>query len=138
MSDIYKIREIGLLEQGLNMRLERQAAITANVANASTPGYKAVEVNFKNRLQSAVGQRLGMTETNPGHLPNKMKGVAGVSPDYKVSIDRTRIDGNNVDLDKEFTKSAANTTEYNALIAVTAKHLKTLFSVFEGGQGQQQ
>ncbi|VAX15846.1 hypothetical protein MNBD_NITROSPINAE04-776 [hydrothermal vent metagenome] len=136
MADIYKIREIGLLEQGLNMRLARQTAIMANVANVSTPGYKAVEVEFKNRLQSATGQRLGMAETNPGHLPNKMRGVAGVSPDYKVSIDRTRLDDNNVDLDKEFSKSAANTIEYSTLIAVTAKHLKTLFSVFEGGQGQ--
>jgi len=135
MSDI-RIREIGLLEQGLNMRLARQTAIMANVANASTPGYKAVEVKFKDRLQSAVGQKLGVSETNPGHLPNKMRGVAGVGPDYKLSLDSARIDGNNVNLDKEFTKSAANTIEYDTLLAVTSKHLKTLFSVFAGGQGK--
>lgn len=134
MSDIYRIREIGLLEQGLNMRLARQAAITANVANISTPGYKAIEVEFENRLQSAIGQKLGVKETHPRHLPNGMKGIAAVTPDYKVSIDSSRLDGNNVDLDKEFMKSATNTIEYNTLIAVTSKHLKTLFSVFDGGQ----
>lgn len=133
MSDVYRVREIGLLEQGLNMRLARQAAITANVANVSTPGYKALEVEFENRLQSATGQRLGVKETHQRHLPNGMKGVAGVSPDYKLSIDQTRIDDNNVSLDKEFMKSATNTIEYNALLAVTSKHLKTLFSVFKEG-----
>lgn len=131
MSDIYKIREISLLEKGMNMRIARQVAITANVANAGTPGYKAVEVNFEDQLQSAVGQKFGMKETHPMHLPNKMKGAGGVKPDYTLSLDRTKLDGNNVNLDKEFMKSASNTISYNTLIAVTSQHLKTLFSVFQ-------
>ncbi len=133
MGDIYKIRELGLLEKGMDMRIARQAAITANIANSSTPGYKAVKVKFENRLQAAMGQKFGMTETHPRHLPNKMKGPLGVNPVFTRSHDKTRLDGNNVDLDKEFIESATNSTSYEALIAVTNKHLQTLFSVFQGG-----
>ncbi len=134
MSDIFKIREFGYLQKGLDMALARQGAITANIANSSTPGYKAVRVDFEESMKAALGKSLGMKETNPGHLPLGMKGVQNLKPQYRESQDTPRLDGNNVNLDQEFSIGAVNTINYKVLTAVTTKRLKTLLAVINSAK----
>ena len=51
----------------LPLRSRRQAAIAANVANADTPGYRAVDVSFAALLERA-GASLPLTATDARHL----------------------------------------------------------------------
>ena len=48
--------------ESLNQRLLRQKSITANIANAETPGYRAVGYEFEKQLQAVA---------DGGSIPNE-------------------------------------------------------------------
>jgi flagellar basal-body rod protein FlgB len=62
----------------------RQRTIADNVANIQTPGYQAKRVQFEAELSRAVG-----------------KGTGATSATVARSLEPTREDGNNVNLDAE-------------------------------------
>ncbi|WP_182112590.1 MULTISPECIES: flagellar basal body rod protein FlgB [unclassified Actinotalea] len=62
----------------------RQRVIADNVANIQTPGYRAGRVSFEAALARAVGD-----------------GSGAVTASRSQSLDPTRLDGNNVNLDTE-------------------------------------
>ncbi len=64
----------------------RQAAIANNIANIETPGYQARKVKFEEALSSAVQN---------GRAPQS------VTPSVHDSLEPTRLNGNNVNLDEE-------------------------------------
>ena len=63
----------------------RQRVIADNIANVNTPGFRAGRVQFEDALANAV--RRGDS--------------AGVDPKIERSLEPTRTDGNNVNLDTE-------------------------------------
>jgi flagellar basal-body rod protein FlgB len=73
------------LHSALRGLATRQRAIADNVANLQTPGFRANKVQFEDALRDAV--------------------VSGGSPDIQPavlrSLEPTREDGNNVNLDRE-------------------------------------
>ena len=62
----------------------RQRAIADNVANINTPGYTARRVSFEDALSAAVSQGSGAVQATESR-----------------SLEPTRTDGNNVNLDTE-------------------------------------
>ncbi|WP_147797101.1 flagellar basal body protein [Cellulomonas sp. Y8] len=62
----------------------RQRAIAENVANIQTPGYHAKKVQFEDALARAVSA-----------------GTGAASATTARSLEPTRLDGNNVNLDEE-------------------------------------
>lgn len=80
----------------------RQTAISQNVANASTPGYRAVDVEpFESVLDKAG---LDMSQTSGAHLS---AGVDGVRP---PAVDRSKDieispSGNSVNVESELIKA---------------------------------
>ena len=64
----------------------RQNAIANNISNIETPGYQARKVKFEEALSSAVAN---------GRSP------ATVTPTVQNSLEPTRLNGNNVNLDEE-------------------------------------
>ena len=133
MGDIYKIKEFGYLQKNLDMLAARQNATSANIANAETPGYKAVRLEFEKQLEAAIGKNVGIKETHPGHLPTGMRGVYGIKPRFTQKLDGARPDGNTVDLEKEFSTSAADVARYELSVAALNKHLKNVLSSLEEG-----
>ena len=80
------------LAQALRGLEAQQQAHQQNIANVETPGYLAKRVSFEDALRRAISSgrpdTLAVSETN--------------------TTDPTRIDGNNVRLDKELTGLAEN------------------------------
>lgn len=72
------------LKSALDGLALRQRAIADNVANISTPGYHAQKVSFEDALSQAVSQ-----------------GDGAVTAHVARSLEPTREDGNNVNLDEE-------------------------------------
>lgn len=72
------------LSSALDGLSARQRAIANNIANVNTPGYQAQRVSFEEALARSVKE-------GDGH----------VAPTTKESLDPTRLDGNNVNLDTE-------------------------------------
>jgi flagellar basal-body rod protein FlgB len=64
----------------------RQTAIAGNIANIETPGYQARKVKFEEALTSAVQN---------GRAPQSVK------PTVHDSLEPTRLNGSNVNLDEE-------------------------------------
>ncbi|WP_439593556.1 flagellar basal body rod protein FlgB [Microbacterium sp.] len=62
----------------------RQRAIADNIANINTPGYHAKRVQFEDALRSAVAG-----------------GTGAVDATVERSLEPTRLNGNNVNLDTE-------------------------------------
>lgn len=101
--DIREIGVVGLSSERIRYLSEQQKVIARNVANADTPGFKALEMRpFSEVLRSSkVSQPV---RTHPGHLSGS---TASVSPSAR--LDRTSPmspNGNNVVLDKQIANAA--------------------------------
>ena len=48
-------KALGIHEQALTLRNQRTALLADNIANASTPGYKARDLDFRQILAEASG-----------------------------------------------------------------------------------
>jgi flagellar basal-body rod protein FlgB len=128
---------INLTAKVLDMRLERQNLVTANITNADTPNYRPVHLEFEKDLQTALAldMRGKVTRTDPSHLPAafdvdgfKGKGIKEFKP-------REVFGGDKVDLDKEMTAMAKNTMLYNALTSVIKKNFEGIQkAITEGGK----
>ncbi len=75
---------ITALSSALDGLAARQRAIANNIANVNTPGYLAERVSFEEALAASVAG-----------------GSGAVDPVSRRSLDPTRLDGNNVNLDTE-------------------------------------
>ncbi len=86
----------------------RQNAIANNIANVETPGFKARKVKFEEALQGAVAR---------GESP------LGVKPSVLTSLEPTRLNGNNVNLDEETLSHIDTTMRYQlTLRAIDSKY----------------
>ena len=82
----------------LNVRQERADLIANNIANADTPGYKAVDVSFGSALASELGEQTNGSETTPQYRQDTVVG----------------LNGNDVSLDSERVEAAQNGQEMEA------------------------
>jgi flagellar basal-body rod protein FlgB len=76
----------------------RQSTIAGNIANANTPGYKALDLEpFEKTLELT---RLAMTATHPGHIADASSRTAMVEVRSADAWEVTHS-GNNVSIEKE-------------------------------------
>jgi flagellar basal-body rod protein FlgB len=94
------------LERAIEGAGKRHQALAANLANANTPGYRRVDVDFHGTLAAAI-------EGGPDALRNLSITAA---PD--ASAGAVRADGSTVDVDSESAKLAANALEHSAAVQV--------------------
>lgn len=119
-------RSISPLVRGLEQRSQRQTAIAANVANADTPGYRAMDVTFRQVAQEAG---LPLAATHPAHLST----IAQDSPAIVTfSGGELRRDGNDVDVDREMVKLARNQIEYQFLARALGGKFRRLKEAITG------
>ncbi|MCX8044274.1 MAG: flagellar basal body rod protein FlgB [Desulfobacterota bacterium] len=121
-----------LLAKALDLRSQRHAVIASNIANAETPGYKAVSLRFEDELNKIISSRnsLHLVRTNPNHLP--YSDIEHVRPVIVQSLSRvTRIDGNTVDLEEELTALSKNQIMYDALAQILKRKFDGLASTIK-------
>lgn len=95
----------------LALRGYRQELLASNIANADTPNYKAMDIDFAQALRSASGG-LALQRTDGGHLDSGSgSAVAGVKPMYRTAI-QPSIDGNTVDTNIEQAQFSENALQY--------------------------
>lgn len=129
------------LRKALDGAALRHQAIAENIANADTPGYKRVDVDFASALKAALGEQVSpgrgvaLARTNPAHLAGRSGGLGEIRPAVLRTNDTaTRADGNNVDPDREMSLLAENTMLYNALTQVLGRRLAMLRSAINEGR----
>ncbi len=106
---------INVLDKAADASWLRETAITNNLANIDTPGYKRLDVDF----QSVLEKELGMSKYTS--LDKKIRSLNGdlsgltVSTYTDSSNFSYRLDGNNVDVDTENVELASEQIRYEAL-----------------------
>ena len=106
------------LERSIQGAVQRQQALAANLANADTPGYRRVDVDFHGALAAAMSPSRAAGETRAA-----LEATA-FSPRADASAGATRADGSTVDIDAESAKLAANTLDQQAAVQVAQARLQ--------------
>ncbi|WP_432564100.1 flagellar basal body rod protein FlgB [Kineococcus sp. SYSU DK003] len=114
MSDLTSVA----LHTALNGLQARQRAIADNVSNINTKGYLANKVQFESALKNAIATGDASAAA-----------TAGIST--KKSLEPTREDGNNVNLDEEVISQTSTNLSYQTVLnALNSKYslLRTAMS----------
>lgn len=92
----------------LDLHHARHRVIGENLANVSTPGYRARDLDFGSALERAFEDRAGADDGEPPAL-------------VVDAGSRVKLDGNSVDLEVETTRLADNALRIVALSRILAK-----------------
>lgn len=102
---------------------ERQSVLAQNIANADTPGYQALDVeapNFKKSLMHS-SQQLQMRATDSKHFSGAKTSASATRIIHRDSTYERNPSGNNVAIEEEMSKVAANQAEYQKVLNLYRK-----------------
>jgi len=108
---LFRDVNLELMNKVLGAASLRHKVIANNIANVNTPGYRSKEVAFDKEFEEALGN--GRAEDALRVEPKLF------SPDTGT----TRMDGNNVDMEKELARLQKNATIYNVIAQMIGKRL---------------
>lgn len=129
---------VDLLSKSIDLRARNQNYLSANIANAETPGYLPRRLSFEGELKEAMEQKpqTPPPPANPRFIPIKggnaqlttVQGEVLTSP-TSGTIGR---DGNGVELEGEMSQLAENQIMYNASIQLLVRKFDLLKSAIKG------
>ncbi len=103
-----------LLSAGIQVENFRQKAIASNFANFETPGYRRVDVTFKELLDACSGS------------PNAAK-LSRAEPEiFEPRVTPVKADGNDVKIDFEVGQMIKNSLRHKAYIRLLNKKYSQL------------
>jgi len=125
---------ITALSQALDYGSASIAAISNNMANINTPGYKRKDVTFAAALDDAENnlQPVAMQTTDPRDIPSDDQAASPVQL-ITDSSGSMRVDGNNVDIDAEASRLAAAEIFYQGAAQLMQNHFAGLKYAIAGG-----
>lgn len=108
----------GIHAAALELRSQRMGLIASNIANASTPGYKARDIDFAAALKAQSGG---------ADIDNAAAGATL----YRVPV-MPSLDGNTVEMGTEQTAFAENAVGYSATLSFIRGRVDTLTRAMKG------
>lgn len=120
---------INVLDRAADAAWQRNEAISNNIANVDTPGYKRQDVAFESVLQQALGNNRyeSMDDKVANVNLSRLRGRAYVGyANYSY-----RLDGNNVDIENENVMLAENQLKYQGLISSINQEFTNLKTVMK-------
>jgi flagellar basal-body rod protein FlgB len=131
-----------LLELSLRVRAARHEVLSANVANADTPGYRPRELDFKTVMQTAVGSGAEDPTTPSQRRDIDPKLAAELLPSMIYQVEspghgqgEDRLDGNAVSLDQEMARLTENALAHETSLTLLSRTLAGLRYVIGEGRG---
>jgi flagellar basal-body rod protein FlgB len=130
-----------LLTTAMRVRGARHELLTANIANADTPGYRPRDLDFTTTLQSlahseeqpagAAGSQVTLASTHPQHLQ-----PAGTTTTLMGGEEAEgKLDRNQVDLDHEITQLTENALLQETSLTLLSRTLAGLRYAISEGKG---
>lgn len=113
----------GIHGKALALRSQRLSLLASNIANASTPGYKARDIDFDAALQKATAQPGG----NAADVSKAVDDAMG----YRVPL-QPSLDGNTVELSTEQTLFAENAVQYRTTLSFLEGRINTINRALRG------
>ena len=104
----------GVHGAALEVRSARMGVLASNIANASTPGFKARDIDFRQAMASADGS-----------------GDLSAATKYRVPL-QTSLDGNTVELSQEQTAFAENAIQYQTTLSFLNGRISQITRALKG------
>ncbi|EQB31983.1 flagellar basal body rod protein FlgB [Sphingobium ummariense] len=112
----------GIHGKALALRSQRLSLLASNIANASTPGYKARDIDFDAALKEATAQA-----GSQGGVQKAVDDAMG----FRVPL-QPSLDGNTVELSTEQTLFAENAVKYRTTLSFLEGRLNTITRALKG------
>ncbi len=109
----------GIHGKALELRAQRLSLLASNIANASTPGYKAQDIDFDRALAEA--------SKSQGTIAGALEKAMG----YRAPL-QPSADGNTVEMSTEQTLFAENAVKYRTTLSFLEGRLNTIVRAIKG------
>lgn len=124
--------------ESLQHRLRRSEVEASNIANAETPGFRAIGYDFEEQLQSVarIDKKLRLKTEDDRHLrSNGVRADGKIDPDIFVRpTESIGDDGNTVDVDGEMARMAQNNLLYRSAVELINRKVGMLRYAINGGR----
>ena len=114
---------LGLHAQALQLRAERARVLASNLANETTPGYQARDIDFAASLQRALDAAAGEAGLTPEDGATELL--------YRVPNHPSQ-DGNTVELGVEQAAFSQNASDFQMSLTFINMKLRGLAEAIEG------
>ena len=109
----------GIHGKALALRSQRLELLASNIANASTPGYKARDIDFDKALATA------------SKAQGSVAGALEESMGYRIPL-QPSADGNTVEMSTEQTLFAENAVKYRTTLSFLEGRINTITRALRG------
>lgn len=123
---------LNLLNKSLDGLWLRQQATMDNIANFSTPGYKSNFVDFESQLENTIENIQAKNNIKKSMINEQIENVNMIFGENENQS--FRLDGNNVDLEKENLELARTQIQYMYTITEINSYFTKLKSVISEGK----
>jgi len=117
---------INVMDKALDASWLRNNALSNNIANVDTPGYKRQEVAFESELEKALKKNSAAEMDSRVNELNQKLNRLNPRPYTDYAGYSYRLDGNNVDIDNENVYLAENQIKYQGLMACVNQEFQNL------------
>ncbi|BEP29385.1 flagellar basal body rod protein FlgB [Helicovermis profundi] len=124
---------IDFLKKAMDGSWKKNQAISNNIANVNTPGYKRETVDFESVLrdQMKINNGVSMKTTNNAHINTYNSFEPTIEKDRNTSF---RKDNNNVDIDTEMSAYSKNIMQYDFLTRQISDQLRRIKIAIKEGR----
>lgn len=122
------------LQRAMQLHAYRQQLLAANIANADTPNYHAMDLNFSRAYQAAMGgaaANLALRQDQPRQLA--AGGASGLAAYVAYQAgNQVGLNGNSVDMNRQQSAFLKNSVRYEADLTFITGKIKTMLSAITG------
>jgi flagellar basal-body rod protein FlgB len=131
MAGIASDRSVEWAIRALDWCVRRHRIISSNIVNRDTPGYRAVDMDFRKVMEQihTEGEQV-LHQTNRVHFPSLSGGPLQA---LTVKDAAEGLDGNSVNLSEEMAHLVENNYTYQALIKHVHRKLQAFKIAIQGG-----
>ena len=130
-------KAFGIHQYTIGARSARAEVLSANIANADTPGYKAKDLDFSAALQQAqsgIESGFSLATSNERHISSTISSGLTSSIKYRNPDQPDTGDGNSVDVQRERSAFLENGLEYQASLEFLNSRISGLLKAIKGDQ----
>ncbi|CAL4043200.1 flagellar basal body rod protein FlgB [Buchnera aphidicola] len=119
----------------LNLMAYRQKIISSNIANAETPNYRPLNINFKNEINNILHNKINkkkqifLKKTSSNHLSLHHMNKFNIVPDYPI---KTFFNKNVIDMNQERISFIENSLKYQSQISFLTYEIKNIMNTILG------
>jgi flagellar basal-body rod protein FlgB len=116
---------LGIHGTALALREQRLQLLSANIANADTPGFRAQDMDFAKALNAALAPAAGAAGADP-------LDAAAQAAQFDAPSSQPSLDGNTVDGERAKAAFAQASLEYRASLNFVESKVRTMLTAITG------